>query len=110
MILENFFWAPGLAWQAALKKTKVKLGLLIDTDMLLMAEKDIGGGICHPIYRHAKISNKYIKDYDKSKESSNLQYWDLNNLYVWAMTQKLPVNKFEWIKDTFWFNEHFIKS
>ena len=94
MILENFFWAPGLAWQAALKKTKVKLGLLIDTDMLLMAEKDIGGGICHPIYRHAKISNKYIKDYDKNKKSSNLQHWDLNNLYVWAMTQKLPVNKF----------------
>ena len=42
--------------------------------MLLMVEKDIGGGICHLIYRHAKISNKYIKDYDKNKESSNLQY------------------------------------
>ena len=42
--------------------------------MLLMVEKDTGGGICHPIYRHAKISNKYIKDYDKNKESSNLQY------------------------------------
>ena len=42
--------APGLAWQAALKKTKVKLDLLTDIDMLLMVEKGIRGGICHSIY------------------------------------------------------------
>ena len=43
--------APGLAWQAALKKTKVKLDLLTDIDMLLMVEKPIKGGICHSIYQ-----------------------------------------------------------
>ena len=42
--------APGLAWQAALKNTKVKLNLLTDIDMLLMMEKGIRGGICHSIY------------------------------------------------------------
>ena len=41
----KFLSAPGLAWQAALKKTKVKLDLLTDIDMLLMIEKGIGGGI-----------------------------------------------------------------
>ena len=41
--------APGLAWQAALNKTKVKLDLLPDIDLLLMVEKDIRGGICHSI-------------------------------------------------------------
>ena len=51
-----------------------------------------------------------MKDYDKSKESSYIQYWDVNNLYGWAMLQKLPVNNFEWIKDTSQFNEDFIKN
>ena len=46
----NFFSAPGLAQQAALKKTKLKLDLLTATDMLLMVEKGIRGGICHSIY------------------------------------------------------------
>ena len=38
--------------------------------------------------------------YDKNKETPYIQYWDVNNLYVWAMSQKLPLNNFEWIKDT----------
>ena len=41
---------------------------------------------------------------------SYIQYWDVNNLYRWAMSQKHPVNKFEWIKYTFQFNKDFIKS
>ena len=73
--------APGLAWQAALKKTKTKLDLLKDINMLLTVEKGIRGGICHSIYQYAKANNKYMKDYDKNKESSHLQYWDVNNLY-----------------------------
>ena len=31
-------------------------------------------------------------------------------LYGWGMSKKLPVNNFEWIKDTSQFNEDFIKS
>ena len=41
-----------------------------------------------------------MKDYDKNKESSYIQYWDVNNLYRWAIPQKFPVNRFEWMKDT----------
>ena len=106
----KFLSAPGLAWYAAVKKTKVKLDPLTDTDMLLMVEKSIRGGTCHPVYRYAKANNKYMADYDKSKEPSYIQYWDANNLYGWAMLQKLPVNNFEWIKDTSQFNEDFIKN
>ena len=51
-----------------------------------------------------------MKDYDKNKESSYLKYWDVNNLYGWAMSQKLEVNKFEWIKDVSQFNKDFIKN
>ena len=78
--------------------------------MLIMVEKGIIGGICHAIHQYAKANNKYMKDYDKNKESSYLKYWDVNNLYGWAMSQKLPVNKFEWVEDTSQFNEDFIKN
>ena len=106
----KFLSAPGLAWQAALKKTKVKLNLLTDINMLLMVEKGIRGEIYHSIYRYPKANNKYMKDYDKNKELSYLQYWDVNNLHAWAMSQKFPVNNFECIKDTSKFNQDFIKD
>ena len=67
---------------AALKKTKVKLDLLTNIDVLLMAEKDIRGGIYHSIYQYTKFNNKYMKIYNKNKESSYIQFWDVNNLYV----------------------------
>ena len=84
----HFLSLPGLAWQAYLNKTNVKLELLTDYDMLLMVEEGIRGGICHSIHRYAKANNKYMKNYDKNKESLNIQYLDANNLYVWAMSQK----------------------
>ena len=46
-----------------------------------------------------------MKDYDKNKKSLYLHYWDVNNLYGWEIPQKLPVNNFEWIKDTCEFNK-----
>ena len=85
---------------SSFKKIKVKLDLLADIDMLLMVEKDIRGGICHSIYRCAKANNKYMKGYDKNKKPSYLKYWDANKLYGWSMSQKLPVNNFEWVEDT----------
>ena len=51
------------------------------------------------LYRYAKANNKYIKDYNKNKELSYLQYRDVNNLYGWAMWQKFPVNSVEYIED-----------
>ena len=46
----HFLSATGLAWQACLKKTRVKLELLADVDMLLIIEKGIRGRICHSIH------------------------------------------------------------
>ena len=65
----RFLAAPGLAWQTILKKAKVKLDLLTDIDMLLMVEKGIREGIYYSIYRYSKANNKYMKDYDKNKDS-----------------------------------------
>ena len=52
-----FVSAPGLAWQACLKKTEVKLELLTDYDMLLVVGKGIRGGICQAVHRYAKANN-----------------------------------------------------
>ena len=51
-----------------------------------------------------------MKDYDKSKESWYLQYWDVNNLYGCEMSQKFPVNNFSWVENTSQFKKDFIKS
>ena len=81
----HFLSAPGLAWQACLKRDGVNLELLTDIDMLLMVEKGIRGAMCQAISRYAKANNKYMKSYDKDIISSCLMYLDTNNLYGWAM-------------------------
>ena len=93
----HFLSAPGLAWQACLKKTKVELELLTDIDMLLMVEKGTRGEICQAIHRCAKANNKSMKNYNKDAISSYLMYLDAKNWYGWAMSQKLPVNGFKWV-------------
>ena len=106
----HFLSLPGLAWQACLKKTSVKLELLTDYDTLLMVEQGIRGGICHAIHRYAKANNKYMKNYDENEESLYIQYLDANNLYGWATSQKLPLNGFKWLEDTLGINEEFVKN
>ena len=69
-----------------------------------------GRGICHSIYGYTKANNKYMKNYDKNKESSYLQYWDVDHLFGKAMLQKCPASNFERIKDNSQLNEDFIKN
>ena len=51
-----------------------------------------------------------MKNYNKSIESSYLTYLETNNLYGWAMSQKLPADGFKWVEDLFQFKENFIKN
>ena len=80
--------------------------------MLLMIDKGIRCGICQAAHRHAKANNEYMKNYDKSIESSYREYLDANNLYGWTMPQKLPVKGFKWVKKKklLEFNEDFKKN
>ena len=51
-----------------------------------------------------------MKDYNKNIESSYIQYLDANNLYGWAMSQKLQRNNFKLVEDTSKIDEEFIKN
>ena len=63
-----------------LKKTGIKLELLVDIDMLLMIEEGIRGGICQEIHRYAKANNKHMNNYDNTIESIYVVYLDAKNL------------------------------
>ena len=107
----HFYTAPGLAWQAALKYTGIRLELLTDIEMLLMFEEGIRGGITQAVYRYAEANNKYMGDlYNPNEESSYLQYLDANNLYGWAMSQYLPTGGFKWVDNVDIFTTNMIKN
>ena len=88
---------------SSFKKDKKKLDLST-------VEKSTRERICHSIYQYAKSNNKYMKEYEKKKKSSYLQYWNVNILYGWAILQKIPINNFEWIEDASQFNKAVIKN
>ena len=95
----HYYTSPGLAWDACLKETGQHLQLLNDYDMLMMIERGIRGGITHISKRYAEANNKYMKNYNPDKSSSYIQYLDANNLYGWAMSQRLPTHGFRWISN-----------
>ena len=92
-----------------LKCTKVKLELLTDIDMVLVVEKGIRDGLTQVIKKHAVANHKYLPSYDASKNSVFLQYLDANNLYGYAMGQKLPLDGYEW-DDIKKFSSDFVKN
>ena len=89
---------PGFGWDALLKMTKIKLDVISDYDMYLMIESGIRGGMSMISHRHSMANNKYMKDYDASKDSKYIMYLDANNLYGWSMIQYLPTNNYKWEK------------
>ena len=95
----HYYTAPGLAWDASLKMTNINLELLTNIDMLLMVEKGIRGGISIISNRYGKANNKYMKDFNKMEPSKYLMYVDANNLYGWAMSEKLPIHSFKWMSN-----------
>ena len=93
-----YYTAPGLAWDACLKITKVELELLHDYEMLMMVEKGIRGGVSMISTRYGKANNPYMKDYDPDQPTKYISYLDANNLYGWAMCKPLPTKGFSWME------------
>ncbi|XP_053379108.1 uncharacterized protein LOC123541547 [Mercenaria mercenaria] len=95
----HYFSSPGLAWDAMLKMTGIKLDLITDIDMYLFIEKGLRGGISYISNRYSKANNKYMKDYNPKLDSKYIMYLDANNLYGWAMCQPLPSGNFKFISE-----------
>ena len=80
----HFYTAPGLAWKVCLKKTRIKLKLLLDPDMLLMFERGIRGGITQSVHRWSKANNPYMgSEFVPDRPTRYLQNLDAKNLYGW---------------------------
>ena len=95
----HYYTVPGLAWDAALKFTKIKLETLYDIEMHQFLENGMRGGISMITHRFAQANNKYLQEYDLEKPTSFITYQDSNNLYGLAMIQSLPVSDFKWMSE-----------
>jgi len=92
----NYYTAPGLSWDALLKKTGVELELLTDLDMHLFIERGMRGGISMASKRHARANNPLVEGYNPAEPTNYITYLDANNLYGWAMSRPLPKSGFHW--------------
>ena len=108
----HVFSPPGLAWQAFFKKTEIELELLTDTDMLLMVEKGIGGGICDAIYRYAAMQQQTINTWETMTKAKNDHILCVGMQTIWTEGQclKLSNDSLKWKENTSKFDEKFIKS
>ncbi|KAJ8909678.1 hypothetical protein NQ315_011382 [Exocentrus adspersus] len=95
----HYYTLPGYTWDCALKYTKVELDYLKDVDMLLFMDRGIRGGVSQCSNRYAEANNKFMPTYDCTQPSKYLMYFDVNNLYGWAMCQYLPYGGFEWMRN-----------
>ena len=95
----HYFSSPGLAWDAMLKMSGVRLRLIDNVDIHLFIEKGMRGGISYIAKRYCRANNEVVKGYDESLEKSFICYWDVNNLYGAAMLEYLPYDEFEWLSD-----------
>ena len=88
----HYFSAPGLSWDAMLRKTNIELEKINNSDMHLFIEKGMRGGICYTAKKHSKAN-----------DLTDIKYYDMNNLYGKAMMSfyhmvdldglKLQINK-----------------
>lgn len=97
----NYYSSPGLSWSACLKKSCACLELLTDSDMLNFIEKGLRGGISFIANPYTEANNPLLGEqhYDSTKPTSHLQYLDMNNLYGYAMAQKLPTGLFRFLDE-----------
>lgn len=95
----HYYTTPGFAWDAMLKFTQIELELFTDLEMHLFVERGVRGGVSQCCNRYAKANNKYMNDYEPQEPIKYLMYFDVNNLYGWAMMESLPYGDFTWVEN-----------
>lgn len=107
----HYYTLPGYSWDCMLKKTQVQIELFTDIDKMMFVERGIRGGISQCSKRHSVANNEYMDvDYDKSKPSTYIMYFDVNNLYGEAMNQPLPKCDYTWLSNDLFGNEKDFES
>ena len=94
-----YFSSLGLTCDAMVKISGVGLKNISDIDMYLFIEKGLKGGISCIAKRYSEANNKYMKNYDPKKPSKFITYFNMNNLYGWAISGYLPYGGFKWLKN-----------
>ncbi|XP_018315244.1 uncharacterized protein [Mycetomoellerius zeteki] len=89
-----YYTLLGYTWDAMLKYTGIRFELLTEIDMVMFVERGIRGGLSQGSHRYVRANNKYAPSYDPSEPSTYLMYFDVNNLYGWAMSESLPYGEF----------------
>ena len=95
----HYYTAPGLSWDAMLKKTSANLQLLDNIDMVNMMQKGIRGGVSMIAQKYAKANNSKVPDYDEKAPRSWITYLDMNNLYGNVMEESLSEKDFTWMSE-----------
>ncbi|RLU19456.1 hypothetical protein DMN91_008013 [Ooceraea biroi] len=106
----HYFTLPGYTWDAMLLHTGIEFELLTDVDMVLFVERGVRGGLSQCSHRYARANNRHAPFYDPSEPSTYLMYYDVNNLYGWAMCQPFPSARFRWVEDIATLNLSMIPS
>ncbi|XP_020299342.1 uncharacterized protein LOC109863489, partial [Pseudomyrmex gracilis] len=100
----HYYTLPRYTWDTMLKYTRVTFELLTDINMVMFVERGIRGGLSQCSNRYARANNRYACSHDPSEPSSYLMYYDVNNLYGWAMCQPLPYGNFAWVENAYEFD------
>ncbi|KAK3107369.1 hypothetical protein FSP39_012926 [Pinctada imbricata] len=95
----HYFTAPGLAWDAALRMTNIKLDLITDPNMYMFFECGLRGGVSMISKRQASANHPGVQNYDSTRPNKHLIYYDLNNLYGGIMRMPLPIGMMRWLTE-----------
>ena len=95
-----FSYCTTISMASSLKKDQSKMRFFNWYWFVINGKKRYQRWKYHAIYWYVKDNNMYMKTYDKQKELSYFKYWNVNNLYGWSMSKKLPLGRFKCAKDT----------
>lgn len=91
----QYYTAPGMSWDAFLKRSKIKIDLFSDQGMFDFVERGLRGGLSMASYQSCVANNPYLPNYDPNKENNYIMYFDMNNLYGSVMVDLLPLSDFK---------------